>query len=411
MAEQARDGMALGDTRVLDLADEKGAYCTKILADMGADVIKLEPPGGDTTRRNGPFWHDMPEADKSLYFWQYNTNKRSITLNIDTADGREILKRLLATADVLVETCAPGYLDRLGLSYGALKELNPALIMTSITSFGQTGPYKDYKASDIVGLAMGGMMACCGLPDTPPLMPYGGQAYHTASSLAAIATLIALYSREYTGKGQHIDVPMQACVAFSLEFMNLWYIYNKVRLKRQGSRHGVFGPGGPPLGSSQPCRDGWMCIFGSVPPLEWMEEEGMVADLKSDERLWTDILYRRQKEPHVYEVVSNFVQKHGREELFHRNQKQYHVSWAPIYRVEDVFADSQMKVRGFFVEVEHPELGTTVKYPGAPYRHEGTPWRIVRRPPLVGEHNLEVLGEELGYSREQLALLASAGVI
>ena len=239
MTEETTEAKALNDLRVLDLADEKGLYCAKIFADMGADVIKVEKPGGDSTRDIPPFYQDIPHRERSLYFWQYNNDKKSITLNLEVTEGQQIFKTLVKTADIIIETYPPGYLDSLNLGYEALKKINPALIITSITPFGQTGPYKDYKASDIVGVAMGGLMSTCGYPDGPPIMPYGGQGYHIVANHAAIATLIALYHKDATGSGQHIDVSMQTAIAQSLEFANIFYLYNKDQvLKRQASRHG-----------------------------------------------------------------------------------------------------------------------------------------------------------------------------
>ena len=159
----------LGDIRVLDLAGPPGVYCAKLLADLGADVIKIERPGGDPLRNIGPFFHDEPDPEKSLYWFQFNTSKRSITLNLDSADGREILEKLVAKADVIVETFPPGHLEQMGLGYGTLRELNPRLILTSITPFGQTGPYQDFKGSDIIAQAMGGLMNLAGFPEDPPL--------------------------------------------------------------------------------------------------------------------------------------------------------------------------------------------------------------------------------------------------
>ena len=187
----------LGDIRVLDLADEKGVYCTKLLADLGADTIRIEEPGGDPMRRIGPFFHDEPDHEKSLYWFQFNTSKRGITLNLETADGREILKRLVKTADVVVETFPPGYLDEMGLGYSVLSELNPGVVLTSITPFGQSGPYRDFQSSDLIAQAMGGLMYLAGFPEDAPHKLHGSQAYHSASVQAAVGTMMALYAREH----------------------------------------------------------------------------------------------------------------------------------------------------------------------------------------------------------------------
>lgn len=411
MSEQTGAKTALGDLRVLDLVDEKGAYCTKIFADLGADVIKIEPPGGDATRDIPPFYHDIPHRERSLYFWQYNSNKRSVTLALETTEGREIFKRLVKTADIVVETFRPGYLDDLGLGYKALSEVNPALIMTSITAFGQTGPYKDYQASDIVGVAMGGMMNVCGDPDKPPLMPYGRQGYHTVANHAAIATLIALYYRDVAGRGQHIDVSMQTAIAQSIEFANEFYMYRQWVLKRQGSRHGSTGIG-EPIGNVLPCQDGYICNFGHVGPLDWMEADGEIGTLKEDPRWFQDPVFRRDPENIRYldERQRTWAMLHTKQEINDGCQNM-HISWAKCSTLEDLFEDEHLLDRGFWIDVEHPELGATFKYPGAPYILQNTPWRITRRAPLIGEHNAEIYEKELGFTEEELSILGSAGVI
>ena len=411
MIEQTGEKTALGDLRVLDLVDEKGAYCTKVLADLGADVIKVEPPGGDATRDVPPFYHDIPHRERSLYFWQYNSNKRSITLSLETTEGRQIFKRLVKTADIVVETFRPGYLDGLGLGYQALNEVNPALIMTSITAFGQTGPYKDYRASDIVGAAMGGMMNVCGDPDGPPIRPYGGQAYHTVANHAAIATLIALYHRDLTGYGQHIDVSMQTAIAQSIEFANEFYLYRQWVLKRQGSRHGSDGIG-EPIGYVIPCQDGYICNFGHVGPLDWMEADGVVGTLKEDPRWLEDPQFRRDPENRRYldEQQRAWAMLHTGKEITDGCQNM-HICWAKCNTLEELFEDEHLLERGFWIDVEHPEEGATFKYPGAPYLLQKTPWRMVRRAPLIGEHNTEIYEKEMGFTREELSILGAAGVI
>lgn len=411
MSGQTEEKTALGDLRVLDLADDKGAYCTKILADLGADVVKVEPPGGEPTRDIPPFYCDIPHRERSLYFWQYNSNKRSITLALETTDGQDIFKRLIKKADIVVETFRPGYLDNLELGYETLSEINPALIMTSITAFGQTGPYKDYKASDIVGVAMGGMMNTCGYPDGPPVMPYGRQGYHVAANHAAIATLIALYYRDISGRGQHIDVSMQTAIAQSIEFSNEFYLYCQWVLKRQGSRHGSAGIG-EPIGNVLPCKDGYICTFGHAGPLDWMEADGVVGTLKEDPRWLEDPAFRRIPENIRYldERQRAWAMLHTRQEITDGCQNM-HISWAKCSTLEELFEDEHLLERGFWIDVEHPEVGATFKYPGAPYILQKTPWKMVRRAPLIGEHNAEIYEKELGFSREELSILGAAGVV
>ena len=404
------DETCLGDIRVLDLSNEKGVYCSKLLAGMGADVIKVEPPGGDPMRTIGPFYHDIPHRERSLHWWHFNTNKRSITLNLESADGREIFKKLVKTADIVVETFHPGYLDRLGIGYDELKRLNPGLVMASITDFGQRGPYRDYKGSDIVDLAMGGFMYPCGHPDTPPAMAYGEQAYHTGATYAAIASLMALYNRDVTGKGQQIDIPIQSCAAFTLEFANLWYIYWGTVLPRRGSRHGSQLPGGT-LGNLAPAKDGYVCVFPGILPTDWMDADGMVGDLKNPE--WVMKIFLRmtpEEEAYVVKMRDGWSRTHTKLELMEGCQNM-HIPWTAVNTLEDLFTDPQLKYRNFFVETEHPELGERFLYAGAPCLMPESPWQRPSRAPFIGEHNVDIYQGELGMTPQELEVLAGGGAI
>lgn len=420
---------ALGDIRVLDLADEKGLYCTKLLADLGADVIKIEKPGGDRARCIGPFYHDEPDPQKSLYWFQFNSNKRSITLNLETADGREILKKIVEKADIMVETFPPGHLDGMGLGYPVLRGINPSLILTSITTFGQTGPYRDFKASDIVGQAMGGIMYLAGFPEDPPNRLYGSQAYHMASVQAACGTLTALYLREMTGEGQHVDVSMQEAVAIAQE--SAMQTYDLRRELRQ--RTGVSGlaPAHPGMGTFE-CKDGYVNIFmlGGLWSilLDWMESEGMASGFQEKHQevfqkldnllfIFSVVMdreaYARFLEDEyapVDELLRAFLKSHTKQELYDGAQ-QRRLQLSMVSTIEDLLENPQLEALGYFVNVEHPELGATLKYPGAPYNLSETPWRIQKRAPLIGEHNLEIYERELGFSREELTLLKQGGVI
>ncbi|MEE8372890.1 MAG: CoA transferase [Dehalococcoidia bacterium] len=395
---------ALGDLRVLDLTSPMGVYCTKQLADLGADVIKIEPPGGDPSRAIGPFYHDEPHPEKSLFWFHFNTSKKSITLDIESPDGKELFKTLVKTADIVVETFQPGYMDGLGLGYAALKEVNPGLILTSITPFGQTGPYKDFKASDLIGLAMGGFLFICGWEDEPPTRVACSQAYNVASANACAGTLIALYHRDMTGEGQHVDVSMQQCVAAGLQWVTQMYDLQNRIMVRSG-RLGV------PLNE---CKDGWAMVIPMVDWddfVGWLESGGGAADLTSDER-YKDHEYQMRPEvrQHIIEVTDAFTKSHGKKLVCEEGQKR-HVIAIPCNTAEDVVENPQLLARDFFVDVDHPELGATLKYPGAPYRLSETRWRIGGRAPLVGEHNVDVFGKELGLTAERMAQLKGQGVI
>jgi crotonobetainyl-CoA:carnitine CoA-transferase CaiB-like acyl-CoA transferase len=417
----------LDDIRVLDLTDEKGLYCTKLLADLGADVLKIERPGGDPARLIGPFYRDDPDPQKSLHWFQFNTNKRGITLNLATADGREILKKLVENSDVLVETFMPGHLNSIGLDYPVLKGINKKLIMASITPFGQTGPYKAFNGSDIVGQAMGGLMYLAGFPDDPPNRLYGSQAYHMASVQAASGILTALYVREMTEQGQHVDVSIQEAVAIAQESaMQTYDLRGEIR-----QRTGVSGlaPAHPGMGTFE-CKDGYVNIF--MPDwqvlLEWMESEGMAGDLRTShyqviEKLsnlgfiFTIIMDReayarflREEYAPVDERLKAFLKNHTKKEIYEGAQKR-RLQISMVSTIEDLIENPQLEALGYFVDVEHPELATTLKYPGAPYHLSDNPWKIKKRAPLIGEHNLEIYEGELGFSRDELILLKQGGII
>ena len=400
---------ALEGIRVLDLAGPIGVYSCKLLADLGADVIKVERPGGDPMRLRGPFYHDEVHPEKSLYHFFFNTSKRSVTLNLECADGGEAFKRLVRTAAIVVETYAPGYLERLGLGYNELRAINPGLIMTSITPFGQTGPYRDYKSSDLVGSALGGLTNLVGDPGERPAWALSEVAYHQVSVNASTATLIALYHRDSTGEGQYIDVSMHEAVSMlQSHAVQAWEVLGDLKTRtgrmRVGAGSGLYR-----------CKDGYVTTtLRGGPPLqflcEWLDEEGIEHDFWDEQ--WGDMLFRRQPEniAHMEEILEPFFLKYTKRELAEKGQGG-HLSIMPIYDPKEVTEDPHLNARNFFVDVEHPELGDTLTYTGAPYGLSETPWRIRRRAPLIGEHNQEIYQGELGYSKEQLALLKASGAI
>ncbi|MCZ6872503.1 MAG: CoA transferase [bacterium] len=396
----------LAGYRVLDLCDAKGVLCTKIMADLGADVIAVEPPQGNVTRYQAPFYHDQPDPEKSLFFWYFHTNKRSITLELETPDGQDLFKDLLQTADILVETLPPGYLDGLGLGYTHLQALYPGLVMTSITGFGSDGPYSAYQTSDIVGLAMGGLMYLCGEPDAPPVPPGGDQGHHLAALNGVTGTLIALWNRELTGAGQHVDVSMQAAVANALETTHQTYDFNReIRTRWGHKREGA--------AYILPCQDGYIALLcaGSLgwPKLvAWLQDEGCDNGL-GDERFLDDV-YRFEHDAEVHATLQAFFCTKFKTEIYTEAQRR-RIPLAPVNTPRDLAESPQLRARGFFVEVEHAELGATVSYPGAPYTLSETPWRIKRRPPKLGEHNEEIYMHELGLSRADLTALRTAGII
>ena len=280
--------------RVLDLTDEKGCLCGKILGDFGADVIKIEKPEGDPSRHKGPFYKDISDPEKSLFWFAANTSKRGITLNIETPDGRRIFKELVKTADFVIESFTPGDMDVLGLGYSELERIKPDIILTSITPFGQTGPYAKYQATDLVGVAMGGLARILGDLGRPPVrMSCEPQAYFQAGVHGATGSMVAHYYREITGEGQHVDVSMQEAVQLST--MNTIEAYDLMKVNIIGMGQFLISPRPEPLGPLflrfvVPCKDGHVVLYffgaaavgihSSTALVRWANEEGMALELK-----------------------------------------------------------------------------------------------------------------------------------
>ncbi len=422
---------ALDDVRVLDLAGEIGQYCTKLLADLGADVIKIEPPKGDPVRDLPPFYHDEPGPEKSLYWLNLNTNKRSATLNIADAEGRKLFEKLVATADVVVESFEPGYLDRLGLGYEGLTKIKPENILTSVTGFGQTGPHAHYKAPDIVGVAMGGIMWLAGDPQDPPNVPPWRQGFICASIQAAAGTMMAIYHRDVHGEGQHVDVSMQEALSIAQETaMQYWDMLQQLRNRTgAGSILPISIPGIGPY----ECRDGWVYGFVGTPGgapwsdlLQWMIDEGAAEDLVEEPyhdfcmNLKMRFLTSLMQDPaslgdkvktmnHIEQVLRRFVAGKGKWEVYEGAQRK-RLLFGIVSTPEDIANNPQLQHRKWLTPIEHPELQDTLSYPGPPYRLSETPWMIRRRPPLLGEHNSEIYGD-LGVRGDELERLHAAGVI
>lgn len=402
---ECNDSMALAELRVLDLTDDKASFCSKLLADMGAEVIKVEKPGGDASRWVGPFWRNVPHSEKSLSFWYNNTSKLGITLNLESKEGQEIFRRLSQRVDVIVETFPSGYLEGLGLGYEVLSKANPGLILVSVTGFGHSGPYREYKSCDIVASALGGQMYVCGAPDTPPLKPYGQQSYYLASLFAAIGILLALRARKHSGRGQHIDISLQEAVAASLEHVMVRYFYEGVVSKRQGNFHWnhsfyLF-----------PCKDGYIALSPLMEwqtLVEWLDSEGMASDLTAAR--WQEEKYRIQHIEHIIEILQHWTKTHTATELFELGQLM-HLPWAPVASPGEILSSPQLKARDFFVSVAHSEVNACFTYPGAPYKSDRSTWNIRRRAPLIGEHNAQLYRQELSFSQEKLDELSSRNVI
>ena len=411
---------ALSDIIILDLCDEKGQLIGKLLGEMGGRVIKIEPPEGDGARNVGPFRDDAPDKNGSLHFWAFNTAKEGITLDIASPTGAELLRKLVGKADVLLESYAPGYLDSLGLGYSDLSAINPSLVMTSLTGFGQDGPYRDYQTSDLVAMAMGGIMHSCGyddLPGSPPIRPSGGHGYITASHYATIGTLMALNWRDMTGDGQYVDASIHEACSCTTEAAMPLYIYAGDVVYRQTGRHHGAQP--TPKTLCPTADDKFINVFAVFTSLNqwktlvaWMDSEGMAEDLTDEKYLDMATMRARTgyEVEHAFEVVKRFIASHTAEAIY-RGAQQRKFPWGIIRSPDENLDDPHFyEDRGLFAEVEHPELEETYTYAGRPYVFSKTPWRTFRSP-LLGEHNEPVYGQELGLDHVEIDRLREDGVI
>jgi crotonobetainyl-CoA:carnitine CoA-transferase CaiB-like acyl-CoA transferase len=413
----------LSPYRALDLTDEKGFFCGRILGDFGAYVIKIEPPSGDPSRRIGPFYHDRPDPEKSLYWFAYNANKRGITLNIETADGQQLFRRLVKTADFVIESFSPGFMDKIGLGYAALSQINPGIIMTSITPFGQTGPWKDYKGSDIALWALSSYMYVEGDADRAPVQFGFPQSYLHAGLEAAVSSLVALNYRQLTGEGQWIDVSaQQSLIVINLQNQQHWNLarFNPTRAGPCVHRSGVKWAYQRRIWR---CQDGFVCFIlmagatgapGNRALTEWMENEGLAPgcmrqidwpaySIRADEIAIEDY-------EEITKALATLFSRHTKAELYQEAITR-RIPLYPCSTMEDLRKDVHLKERGFWTEIEHPELKETLAYPRPCILLSESSCQIRRRAPLIGEHNEEVYEKELGLSRQEMVLLKQAGAI
>jgi len=414
---------ALQPYRVLDCTRAIGWTCGKLLADLGADVIKVEPPGGDPDRRIGPFYRHVPHPERSLAWFAANTNKRGITLDVETSDGQALWRALTRTADFVLESFPPGYLERVGLGFQDLSRLNPRLIWTAITPFGQSGPFARYRATDLGGMALGGLMSLCGEPDRPPVRMHPAQGYLHAGLQAAVGTLLAHQFRVRTGEGQFVDVSMQHAVSWTIVPTRQYWELNRLITERMGPSR-AFGDRVRRI--IYPCEDGHVALMGVMnarewgPMVAWLASEGMAEDLTGE--FWrllvehagpgilTQAAVTDEELAHVDGVLSRFFATRTKAELA-EEALQRHILLFPVATPRDLVEHPQLAARNFFRTLQHPELGQTLRYPGAPYRLSETPWRLQRRAPLIGEHNEAIYSGELGLSLAELSVLMAAGVI
>lgn len=394
--------------RVLDLTDERGQLCGQILADLGADVILVEPPGGSPARRIGPFRGDTPDPNASLAFWSFNRNKRSVTLDLESEEGRERFRALVRTADFVIESFAPGHLNRLGLGYDALRAINPRLVMVSITPFGQEGPKADWAATDLTVWNAAVFPILVGDEDRAPVRITPPQAFLHAGAEGAVGALIAHLARERDGVGQHVDVSAQAAAAMTTQSVILQHGWSDNPVTRVAG--GVkFGP--LEIKLIYPCKDGYVSVlflFGSgIGPftrrlMEWMCEEGFVDEATRDKDWinYTTLLLTGQEPPselmRCIATIERFTLTRTKQELFDEALRRG-LLIVPVSTPADAVHYEQLKARDYWTAVPHPELNTSITYPGPFAKFSTQPIQYRRRPPLVGEHTAEVM-QGLGMS-------------
>ena len=400
---------ALSDLRVIELSSECGAFAGKLLGDMGAEVIVVEPPEGGSLRACGPFLDDEPGPERSLSWWHYNTSKLGVSLDLESETERERFRRLVASADLLIECEAPGRMAELGLDYSDLQKLRQDLIMVSITPFGRVGPRSQDHATDLTVLAGGGPVWSCGYDDhsLPPVRGGGNQGYHTGCHFAVMSALVALLLRHETGVGQHIDVSMHAAANVTTEAASYDWLVAQSSVQRQTGRHAAAHM---TQESQIRCADGRYVNTG-VPPrappefaalYAWIEELGLLEEFPEafllklgQERERIDLSMIREDEElrtifGAGRLGQNLVASKISAYDFFVGSQERGLPVGIVYSPEEVMEDRHFVARGFPVEVEHDNLGRSFTYPGAPYVFHGSPWRIQRRAPLLGEHNEQV---------------------
>ena len=403
------EGVLLPPYRVLDLTGPEGVFCGKLLADYGAEVIKVEPPTGDVTRQRPPFISDVPGIERSSYFLFYNTNKKSVTVDLETSEGQVVFKKLAASADVLIESFPVNYMQSLGLDYDSLRQVNPGLIMASITPFGQTGPWKDYKSTDLISLAASGFMQITGDPDGPPLRQGNEQSHFPGAQHAATAIMGALFYRDMQdGRGQYIDVSMQEAMItyYTDAHPALAYIQRGENVTRVGTNSTLVIPLG-----AYPSKDGWIsaCI---ITPREWENLSNWMFEVTGNEEILNEDYKGGNQDRAPYNdiitaLVIDFTTRFTSEELFHQGQER-NLVFIPVNTVSDLLVDPQLDASNFWFDIDHADAGN-LKYPlGVFDSEEVTP--TTNPAPYLGQDN-EVIFGELGLDEAELASLRTRGVI
>ena len=413
----------LAPFRVLDLTGEIGQLAGRMLGDLGADVIKVEPLEGEAARWNPPFHGDAADAERSLFWWIFNHNKRGITLDIEAERGRDLLLQLIGEADFLLETHAPGAFDRLGLSRDAIAAANPRIVHATITPFGSDGPYAQWKAADLIAVAMGGLAVLCGQLGRNPIRPAAPQAYVQASAQAVVGALIAHYHRTKTGRGQHVDQSMQEAIIVAQDHATATWDIRGINNWRPGNGRVIGGyPAGPYVYES---ADGYVAamsyggLFGLTArqTIDWLDRHGAADDLASEG--WLAKLDATQgalpppageEAEHLEDVLARFCKRFPSEQLV-REAQQIRNGWAVTSTPDDLLANEHLEARGYWVELEHEDIAETFRYPGPWAKLSKTPITMRRRAPRLGEHNAEVFGGLLGLPAAEIDELRRTAII
>lgn len=399
---------ALSDVKIVELGELVAApYASKLMADMGAEVIKLERPGaGDRARTRGPFPRHEPHPEKSGLFLYLNCNKYGVTLDVASAEGFEIFEKLIAQADILIHNVVPPEMDRVGLTWERMSKINPRLIMTSITPWGLTGPYRNWRAEDFTVWCGGGVCVLNGAgpahPELPPLKTFGSQSGFQGGVHGAFATMGALLARLRDNEGQHIDVSMQESISSQLEMTFEYWPYMKMVATRLGQKPIQ------PVEIMQ-AKDGYIYIC-CIEEHQWRSLlEVMGSPEWGNEELFGDRIQRALNWDALGPLLEEYVSQQTVLDLYRRGQAR-RVPLAPVSTMGDLVNNEHLKARGFFVEIAQPVAGTH-KYPGAPLKYEKTPWEIRMPAPTLGQHNDEIFGKRLGIGKARLDELKRKGVI
>ena len=392
----------LEGVKVLDLSEDiAGSFCGRLLADYGADVLKLEPPGGAALRRMGPFFGDDPHPEKSLFFLVMNLNKKGATLNLETVTGRDILKALVPQVDVVIETWRPGYLPSIGLGYEVLEQLNPELVMTSITPFGQTGPYSQYQGEEIVNYAMGMILSISGVQGREPLKHGGFQAQYEGGLNGAAVTSIALFGRENTGQGQHIDVSITECVASTMMATQTMYSF-------MGGTQARRRPSGGMFGQTMPCADGWIIVQAGG-GASWEDIAGFFEAPELLETRFSDPSQRPLHGEELDRIIIDAIKDQSKWDLFHK-AAQARILFGVVQSPSELAECPQLEARDFYREVEHPVIGK-IKVPAVLFNLSLTPYALRSAAPTLGQHNREIYMDGLGYTRQEMSRLRQLNVV